>query len=222
MKDSEHPCNIPPRDAFGETFLSRLLAELHHSRAARIRVAGGGAGGDAPDAQPSALGLPYGQPQPPKRLFPSWDTTNHGGVQREVSFFLQRKGFLSRDYSSGDAIPNFSYSTESESWRDGYSAAIERINALSSEMVTIGALCASMRELATAAKKNDRPTDLFDYLSEKDPSGFKYPVTFNQQVEIYRFVLDRLDRGKITPCSARRMSPCGKLLVWTSAAVTAF
>ena len=21
MKDSEHPCNIPPRDAFGETFL---------------------------------------------------------------------------------------------------------------------------------------------------------------------------------------------------------
>ncbi|MGA2706686.1 MAG: hypothetical protein ABSH35_37225, partial [Isosphaeraceae bacterium] len=45
----------------------RLLAELHHSRAARIRVAGGGAGGDAPDAQASALGLPYGQPQPPKR-----------------------------------------------------------------------------------------------------------------------------------------------------------
>ena len=28
----------------------RLLAEFHHSRAARIRVAGGGAGGDAPDA----------------------------------------------------------------------------------------------------------------------------------------------------------------------------
>jgi len=50
-------------------------------------VAGGGAGGDAPDAQASALGLPYGQPQPPKRLSPSWDTTNHGGVQREVSGF---------------------------------------------------------------------------------------------------------------------------------------
>src|SRR5208337_3832721 len=45
----------------------RLLAELHHSRAVRIRVAGGGAGGDAPDAQASALGLPSGQPQPPKR-----------------------------------------------------------------------------------------------------------------------------------------------------------
>ena len=49
---------------------SRRLTDLHHSRAARIRVAGGGAGGDAPDAQASALGLPYGQPQPPKCLFP--------------------------------------------------------------------------------------------------------------------------------------------------------
>ena len=49
----------------------RLLAELHHSKVARIRVAGGGAGGDAPAAQASALGLPYGQPQPPKRLSPS-------------------------------------------------------------------------------------------------------------------------------------------------------
>src|SRR5208337_1893498 len=71
--------------AYSPETYSRLLAELHHSRAARIRVAGGGAGGDAPDAQASALGLPYGQPQPPKRLSPSWDTTNHGGVQREVS-----------------------------------------------------------------------------------------------------------------------------------------
>ena len=48
---------------------TRLLAELHHSRTARIRVAGGGAEGDAPDAPASALGLPHGQPQPPKPLF---------------------------------------------------------------------------------------------------------------------------------------------------------
>ncbi len=34
--------------------ISRLLPDLHHSRSARIRVAGGGAGGDAPDAQASA------------------------------------------------------------------------------------------------------------------------------------------------------------------------
>ena len=75
----------------------RLLADLHHFRAARIRVAGGGAGGDAPDAEASTLGLPYGQPQPPKPggtplagSAPSWDTTNHGGIQREVSEFDSR------------------------------------------------------------------------------------------------------------------------------------
>jgi hypothetical protein len=46
-------------------------------------------------AQASALGLPYGQPQPPNRLSPSWDTTNHGGVQREVS--EQSRIFLEKD-----------------------------------------------------------------------------------------------------------------------------
>ena len=68
----------------------RLLAELHLSRTARIRVAGGGAEGDAPDARASALGLPHGQPQPPKPLSPSWDTTNHGGVQRGLSLSLEK------------------------------------------------------------------------------------------------------------------------------------
>ncbi len=53
---------------------SRLLAELHHSRAARIRVAGG-AGGGAPDAQASALGLPSVSPSHPS-VFP------HHGIQR--------------------------------------------------------------------------------------------------------------------------------------------
>src|SRR5271157_3554936 len=72
--------------------MPRLLVELNHSRAARIRVAGGGARGDAPDAQASALVLPCGQPQPPKRLSPSWDTTNHCGVQREVSQCLGHGG----------------------------------------------------------------------------------------------------------------------------------
>jgi hypothetical protein len=49
----------------------RLLADLHHLVSAKIWVAGGGAGGDAPDALASALGLPYGQPQPPKHPSPS-------------------------------------------------------------------------------------------------------------------------------------------------------
>ena len=53
--------------------------------------------------------------------------------------------------------------------------------------------------LATAARKNGRPVDLFGYLSEKDPSGFKYRLPFEQQVALYRFAIERLDRRRITP-----------------------
>jgi spore photoproduct lyase len=95
--------------------------------------------------------------------------------------------------------PMIPYDEAGETWRDGYAAALDRINVLSPEMVTIGSLRASTRGLATAAEKNGRPTDLFDYLSEKDPSGFKYRLPFQQQVEMFRFALDRLDRARITP-----------------------
>jgi spore photoproduct lyase len=95
--------------------------------------------------------------------------------------------------------PMIPYSDAGESWRDGYADALNRINSLSPEMVTIGSLRASTRGLATAAEKNGRPTDLFEYLSEKDPSGFKYRLPFEQQVEMFRFVLERLDWAKITP-----------------------
>jgi spore photoproduct lyase len=95
--------------------------------------------------------------------------------------------------------PMIPYSEAGESWRDGYAEAIDRINGLSPEMVTLGSLRASTRGLATAAEKNGRPSDLFDYLSEKDPSGFKYRLPFHQQVEMFRFALDRLDRTRVTP-----------------------
>jgi spore photoproduct lyase len=95
--------------------------------------------------------------------------------------------------------PMIPYQDAGETWKEGYAAAIERINALSPEMVTIGALRASTMGLATAAEKNGRPVDLFEYLSEKDPSGFKFRLPFKQQVEMYRFALDRLDRSKIVP-----------------------
>jgi spore photoproduct lyase len=94
--------------------------------------------------------------------------------------------------------PMIPYSEEAEGWREGYGAAIDRINSLAPEMVTIGALRASTMGLASAAGKNGRPTDLFEYLSEKDPSGFKYRLPFESQVEMYRFVIDRLDRSRIT------------------------
>ncbi len=95
--------------------------------------------------------------------------------------------------------PMIPYQTADECWSDGYGEAVDRINSLNPEMVTIGALRASSMGLVTAARKNDRPTDLFSYLSEKDPSGFKYRIPFEKQVEMYRFVLDRLDRKRIVP-----------------------
>ena len=44
----------------------------------------------------------------------------------------------------------------------------------------------------TAAEQNGRPVDLFRYLSEKDPSGFKYRLPFKDQVALYRFAIERL------------------------------
>ena len=96
--------------------------------------------------------------------------------------------------------PMVPYADGKEHWRDGYARAIDRINALGPEMVTLGTLRATNKQaLRTAAAKNDRPTDLFDYLSEKDASGFKYRLPFEQQLELYRFALDPLDRRRVVP-----------------------
>jgi spore photoproduct lyase len=88
-----------------------------------------------------------------------------------------------------------------EDWRTGYAEAIDRINALKPEMVTLGALRATKTNaLRTAAEQNDRPTDIFDFLAEvKDPSGFKYRLPLETQIEMFRFALERLDRGQIVP-----------------------
>jgi spore photoproduct lyase len=90
--------------------------------------------------------------------------------------------------------PMLPYQIGKENWRTGYAQAIKRINALAPEMVTIGALRATSMALKSAAERNGRPTDLFEYLSEKDPSGFKLRLPFEQQVEMFKFALDRLDR----------------------------
>jgi len=85
-------------------------------------------------------------------------------------------------------------------WREGYSEAIQRINSLGPEMVTLGALRAtSYNGLRNAAKENNRDETIFDYLTkDKDPSGFKYRVPFDTQVEMFRFAVEHLD-AKITP-----------------------
>ncbi len=81
-----------------------------------------------------------------------------------------------------------------EGWRFGYAHAIREINDLEPEMVTLGALRAtSGRSLRTAARKNGRDERIFDYLTEeRDASGFKYRIPYEQQLQLYRFALERL------------------------------
>jgi spore photoproduct lyase len=79
-------------------------------------------------------------------------------------------------------------------WRSGYSAAIRQINQIRPEMVTLGALRAtSVNSLRSAAKRNGRQDNIFDFLTEdRDPSGFKYRLSRDNQVELFRFVIDKL------------------------------
>jgi len=96
--------------------------------------------------------------------------------------------------------PIIPYDENGEHWRDGYAQIIDQINELGPEMVTIGALRATSTALGTVAAKNGRAADIFRYLTaEKDPSGFKYRIPFDKQVEMYRFVVERLDRRRTVP-----------------------
>lgn len=88
-----------------------------------------------------------------------------------------------------------------DGWRDGYAAAIDAINALEPEMVTIGALRAtSMKSLKAAAVANGREASIFEFLTEeKDPSGFKYRIKPDLQLELFRFAIERLAKGSAIP-----------------------
>lgn len=85
-------------------------------------------------------------------------------------------------------------------WKKGYAAAVSAINAIGPEMVTLGALRAtSAKSLRAAAKSNNRDDSIFDFLSEeKDPSGFKYRIPHKTQVELFRYVINKLS-SKVTP-----------------------
>jgi hypothetical protein len=87
-----------------------------------------------------------------------------------------------------------------EDWQNAYGEAINRINALEPEMVTLGALRAtSAKSLRRAAKSNGRNDSIFDYLTEeKDPSGFKYRIPSEAQLDMFRFAVRQL-KGNITP-----------------------
>jgi spore photoproduct lyase len=99
-------------------------------------------------------------------------------------------------------------------WRDGYGEAINRINAIEPEMVTIGALRAtSGKSLRRAADANGRDASVFDYLTEeKDPSGFKYRIQPELQLEMFRFALERLAQGTAVPALCKEDSSLWKQL----------
>lgn len=78
-------------------------------------------------------------------------------------------------------------------WRDSYARLISAINELQPEMVTVGTLRAS-KNLRSMAKHNERDYSVFDYLSEKDPAGFKWRLPLDTQLKMYGFVKRRLSK----------------------------
>jgi spore photoproduct lyase len=79
-------------------------------------------------------------------------------------------------------------------WRSGYSRALDQINRVEPEMVTLGTLRAtSAKSLRTAAKRNGRDESIFEYLTEeRDPSGFKYRLPVADQLKLFRFAIEKL------------------------------
>lgn len=85
-----------------------------------------------------------------------------------------------------------------DGWQDGYRDIIEKLNALKPEMITIGALRAS-NTLKAHAKRNGRDASIFDMLTEKDPSGFKWRLPESVQIELFRFACRNIEKGRATP-----------------------
>jgi DNA repair photolyase len=77
-------------------------------------------------------------------------------------------------------------------WERDYDETIDHINAIQPELVTLGALRAS-NTLRAHVRRNGRDDSIFDFLCEKDASGFKWRVSFERQIEMFRFAVDRLN-----------------------------
>lgn len=74
-------------------------------------------------------------------------------------------------------------------WEDDLHEVMEQINAVEPEMLTIGALRATnVFALQRASAKNGRDATIFNYVRDKDPSGFKYRVDETFHVEVFRRV----------------------------------
>jgi hypothetical protein len=70
----------------------------------------------------------------------------------------------------------------------------------------------SAKSLRTATKKNGRDDSIFDFLTEeRDPSGFKYRIPFDVQLDLFRFAIDRLD-ARIVPALCKEDQPLWRAL----------
>jgi len=89
-----------------------------------------------------------------------------------------------------------------ENWRREVREIVDEINDIGPEMLTIGALRASnLARLRGASEANGRDASIFDFLGEKDPSGFKYRVGHQDHVGLFSEVIESLDpRIKLGLC----------------------
>jgi hypothetical protein len=79
-------------------------------------------------------------------------------------------------------------------WEDDLAAIMEHINQIGPELLTIGALRATnATALRASAAQNGRDASIFDYLRDKDPSGFKYRVEPQAHQAMFRRVKELLD-----------------------------
>ncbi len=79
-------------------------------------------------------------------------------------------------------------------WESDLADVVGEINRIGPEMLTIGALRATnLGKLKGEARRNGRDASVFDYLREKDPSGFKYRVEHDFHVDAFKRVASLLD-----------------------------
>ena len=58
----------------------------------------------------------------------------------------------------------------------------------------------TVKSLRRASEANGRDASIFDFLTEeRDPSGFKYRIRPEVQLELFRFAIERIAQGKATP-----------------------
>lgn len=81
-------------------------------------------------------------------------------------------------------------------WEEELAYVMKRINKVSPEMLTIGALRASNKTaLRRAAEANGRDGSIFDYIATIDPSGFKHRTEGEFHIRVFQLIKEQLGQG---------------------------